>query len=146
MWRCGGASTPPSVARESVTESYDHERLDAVVLGKKGHSLFFARERQGDVEELHTPHLHILHMPPRPDRGKPPGRPDPKEIEVLAPDIADAVRYGLDAKLLNEASDLDPAELNHWLDTLPNADYASGLKVHAHLLAARPALAERSAR
>ena len=143
MWRCGGASTPPSVARESVTESYDHGRLDAVVLGKKGHSLFFTRERRGDVEELHTPHLH---MPPRPDRGNPPGHPDPKEIEVLAPDIADAARFGLNACLLDQAHGLDRAALDAWLDAQPSELYSAALKVHGHLLAARPAPAERSAR
>lgn len=64
---------------------------------------------------------------------------------MLAPHIAAAVRHGIDARLLSEAYHLDRAALDTWLDNTPSTQYAAALRVHAHLLNARPALAARSA-
>lgn len=65
---------------------------------------------------------------------------------MLAPDITAACRYGLDARLLTEASQLDPADLNRWLDNIPGDQYVSALKVHAHVLAAKSTIAAGATR
>ncbi|MBR7832485.1 hypothetical protein KDL01_04405 [Actinospica durhamensis] len=64
---------------------------------------------------------------------------------MLAPDIADAAQYGINARLLNEAHDLDRPALDQWLDTLPDDRYGAGLRCHAHLLAARNTATETTA-
>lgn len=65
---------------------------------------------------------------------------------MLAPDVIAACRYGLDAQLLTEASQLDPAALNAWLDAMPSEQYTAALRVHAHILATRNTIAAGAAR
>ena len=66
---------------------------------------------------------------------------------MLSPDIADAARHCVNAHMLNQAHGLDRQELDAWLDRQPSDRYVEALRVHAHLLAARPlAITEGAAR
>jgi hypothetical protein len=53
---------------------------------------------------------------------------------MLAPDITEAVRLGLDARLLDRASRLDPGALSTWVESVPDASYLEAHRVVTHLL------------
>jgi hypothetical protein len=64
---------------------------------------------------------------------------------MLAPDIAEAARLGLDARLLNEASTLDPHDLAEWADGVPPGQYQAALRVVAYLVLDDAASADHDA-
>lgn len=53
---------------------------------------------------------------------------------MLAPDITQAARLGLDARLLNEAAAHDPADLAEWADGVPDREYLEALRIIAYLV------------
>lgn len=65
---------------------------------------------------------------------------------MLAPETVAAIRFGLNAKLLTEACDLDRDALDAWLDAEPDDKYATRLKIHAHLLSTQNTISEGAAR
>lgn len=64
---------------------------------------------------------------------------------MLAPETVAAIRYGLDARLLDQAHDLDKPSLDQWLDAQPSELYAAALRCHAHLISTQNTITERSA-
>jgi hypothetical protein len=64
---------------------------------------------------------------------------------VLAPDITEAARLGLDARLLNEAAAHDPADLAEWADGVPDAQYLEALRIIAYLVLDDGAFADHDA-
>lgn len=72
--------------------------------------------------------------------------PTTEELAELSADAAQMDALRQDGLHLTEAHDLDRPALDRWLDTLPDAEYPSGLRVHAHLLNARGTLTETAGR
>jgi hypothetical protein len=64
---------------------------------------------------------------------------------MLTADITQAAQLGLNARLLNEASEHDPMQLDTWLATVPDRDYLAARRVQAYLVLDDAASADHDA-